>query len=165
MTSESIRSSVHGVFLVAFRVPLCFAALSVGFCLKIYRTTGNMRNQQQQQQQHSMRCQQQGHAEGGRLSLYPLQRAGQSTVVVIPQSFSLFLFACIVLDEIVFFFCFSFFAMLGNKSDREDKVVDSVAAKEYAESLGIPFLETSAKNASNVEEAFLTMASELIRTR
>ena len=53
----------------------------------------------------------------------------------------------------------------GNKSDREDKVVDSVAAKEYAESLGIPFLETSAKNASNVEEAFLTMASELIHTR
>ncbi|CAM9828204.1 unnamed protein product [Hapterophycus canaliculatus] len=55
--------------------------------------------------------------------------------------------------------------LIGNKSDREDKVVDSAAAKEYAESLGIPFLETSAKNASNVEEAFLTMASELIRTR
>lgn len=53
----------------------------------------------------------------------------------------------------------------GNKSDREDKVVDAAAAKEFAESLGIPFLETSAKNASNVEEAFLTMASELIRTR
>lgn len=44
-------------------------------------------------------------------------------------------------------------------------MVDSVAAKEYAESLGIPFLETSAKSAANVEEAFLTMASELIRTR
>ncbi|CAM9730217.1 unnamed protein product [Pylaiella littoralis] len=55
--------------------------------------------------------------------------------------------------------------LIGNKSDREDKVVDSAAAKEYAESLGIPFLETSAKSASNVEEAFLTMASELIRTR
>lgn len=53
----------------------------------------------------------------------------------------------------------------GNKSDRSDKVVDTAAAKEFAESLGIPFLETSAKNASNVEEAFLTMASELIRTR
>lgn len=53
----------------------------------------------------------------------------------------------------------------GNKSDREDKVVDTTAAKEFADSLGIPFLETSAKNASNVEEAFLTMASELIRTR
>lgn len=57
------------------------------------------------------------------------------------------------------------YAKSGNKSDREDKVVDSAAAKEYAESLGIPFLETSAKSASNVEEAFLTMASELIRTR
>lgn len=44
-------------------------------------------------------------------------------------------------------------------------MVDTAAAKEFAESLGIPFLETSAKNASNVEEAFLTMASELIRTR
>lgn len=53
----------------------------------------------------------------------------------------------------------------GNKSDRDDKVVDTAAAKEFADSLGIPFLETSAKNASNVEEAFLTMASELIRTR
>lgn len=55
--------------------------------------------------------------------------------------------------------------LAGNKSDRDDKVVDTAAAKEFAESLGIPFLETSAKNASNVEEAFLTMASELIRTR
>lgn len=55
--------------------------------------------------------------------------------------------------------------LIGNKSDRSDKVVDTAQAKEFAESLGIPFLETSAKNASNVEEAFLTMASELIRTR
>ena len=35
----------------------------------------------------------------------------------------------------------------------------------FADNLGIPFLETSAKNASNVEAAFLTMASELIRIR
>ena len=35
----------------------------------------------------------------------------------------------------------------------------------FAESLGIPFLETSAKNASNVEEAFLTMTSALIKMR
>lgn len=33
--------------------------------------------------------------------------------------------------------------------------------KEFADSLGIPFLETSAKNASNVEQAFLTMARQI----
>ncbi len=33
--------------------------------------------------------------------------------------------------------------------------------QEFADSLGIPFLETSAKNASNVEQAFLTMARQI----
>jgi len=55
--------------------------------------------------------------------------------------------------------------LVGNKSDMEDKVVTTQSAKDYADSLGIPFLETSAKNATNVEEAFLTMAGELIRLR
>ncbi|XP_044291419.1 ras-related protein Rab-1A-like isoform X2 [Varanus komodoensis] len=32
---------------------------------------------------------------------------------------------------------------------------------EYADSLGVPFLETSAKTATNVEQAFLTMAAEI----
>ncbi|XP_015776867.1 PREDICTED: ras-related protein Rab-1B-like [Acropora digitifera] len=32
---------------------------------------------------------------------------------------------------------------------------------EYADSLGIPFLETSAKSATNVEQAFMTMAAEI----
>merc|ERR1711991_580095 len=41
------------------------------------------------------------------------------------------------------------------------RVVDEAAAKELAESLGIPFLETSAKDATNVESAFLKMASEI----
>ncbi|KAK3741273.1 hypothetical protein QZH41_012574, partial [Actinostola sp. cb2023] len=41
------------------------------------------------------------------------------------------------------------------------KVVDFTTAKEYAESLGVPFLETSAKNATNVEQAFMTMAAEI----
>lgn len=36
-----------------------------------------------------------------------------------------------------------------------------IASKEFADSLGIPFLETSAKNASNVEQAFLTMARQI----
>ena len=34
-------------------------------------------------------------------------------------------------------------------------------SQEFADSLGIPFLETSAKNASNVEQAFLTMARQV----
>ena len=33
--------------------------------------------------------------------------------------------------------------------------------QEYADQLEIPFLETSAKDATNVESAFLTMASEI----
>lgn len=33
--------------------------------------------------------------------------------------------------------------------------------QNYANELGIPFLETSAKNATNVEQAFMTMAAEI----
>jgi Ras-related protein Rab-1A len=56
--------------------------------------------------------------------------------------------------------------LVGNKSDRtSDKVVTEEQAKEFGEELGIPFLETSAKSSKNVEEAFLTMAGELIRQR
>lgn len=52
--------------------------------------------------------------------------------------------------------------LVGNKSDlTTKKVVDYTTAKEFADSLGIPFLETSAKNATNVEQAFLTMAAEI----
>jgi Ras-related protein Rab-1A len=39
------------------------------------------------------------------------------------------------------------------------------ASKEFADELGIPYIETSAKSAKNVEESFLTMAGELIRQR
>jgi len=41
------------------------------------------------------------------------------------------------------------------------KVVDFDVAKEFADKLSIPFLETSAKAATNVEKAFLTMAAEI----
>jgi len=52
--------------------------------------------------------------------------------------------------------------LVGNKCDlAAKKVVDFTTAKEYADQLGIPFLETSAKSATNVEQAFLTMASEI----
>ena len=52
--------------------------------------------------------------------------------------------------------------LVGNKCDlTPKKVVDYTTAKEFAEQLNIPFLETSAKNATNVEQAFLTMAAEI----
>jgi len=52
--------------------------------------------------------------------------------------------------------------LVGNKSDMADKkVVEYTVAKEFADSLGIPFLETSAKNATNVEQSFLTMARQI----
>jgi len=52
--------------------------------------------------------------------------------------------------------------LVGNKSDLvTKKVVDFNTAKEFADGLGIPFLETSAKNATNVEQAFILMATEI----
>ncbi|KAI8555214.1 hypothetical protein RHMOL_Rhmol05G0157500 [Rhododendron molle] len=52
--------------------------------------------------------------------------------------------------------------LVGNKSDLvENKVVDTQTAKAFADELGIPFLETSAKDSINVEQAFLTMAAEI----
>jgi len=52
--------------------------------------------------------------------------------------------------------------LVGNKSDlTSKKVVEYSIAKEFADQLGIPFLETSAKNATNVEQAFLLMAKQI----
>ena len=55
--------------------------------------------------------------------------------------------------------------LVGNKSDLVvKKTVDTNTAKEFADSLGIPFLETSAKNSTNVEEAFMKMGAD-VKTR
>lgn len=43
----------------------------------------------------------------------------------------------------------------------DKRVVEYSVAKEYADSMGIPFLETSAKSSTNVESAFLTMARKI----
>ncbi|PON96106.1 Small GTP-binding domain containing protein [Trema orientale] len=52
--------------------------------------------------------------------------------------------------------------LVGNKCDLTDKkVVAYETAKAFADEVGIPFLETSAKNATNVEQAFLTMVAEI----
>jgi len=56
--------------------------------------------------------------------------------------------------------------LVGNKSDKTgEKVVSTEMASNYANQLGIPFLETSAKSSENVEEAFLTMTGQLVRMR
>lgn len=52
--------------------------------------------------------------------------------------------------------------LVGNKNDLTDKkVVDTEVAKEFADSIGIPFIETSALDSSNVEEAFLIMTKQI----
>ncbi|WFD31798.1 ras GTPase [Malassezia sp. CBS 17886] len=52
--------------------------------------------------------------------------------------------------------------LVGNKSDlASSRAVEYDTAKQFAEQLNIPFLETSAKDATNVEQAFLTMAKQI----
>ena len=69
--------------------------------------------------------------------------------------------------------------LVGNKSDLTNKkvveysvakvcgyrawvlTVTDAGSQEFADQLNIPFLETSAKNATNVEQAFLTMAKQI----
>ena len=52
--------------------------------------------------------------------------------------------------------------LIGNKCDSTTKkVVDYETAKQFADELGVPFWETSAKNSTNVEQAFIRMASDI----
>jgi len=52
--------------------------------------------------------------------------------------------------------------LVGNKTDLvNEKVVDTATARQFAESMGIPFIETSAKSATNVESCFVSMARDI----
>ncbi|KAM7535898.1 hypothetical protein Aperf_G00000094481 [Anoplocephala perfoliata] len=52
--------------------------------------------------------------------------------------------------------------LVGNKSDLASKrAVPTEDGQKFADSLSIPFLETSAKTASNVHEAFVKMATQI----
>lgn len=52
--------------------------------------------------------------------------------------------------------------LVGNKSDLESqRQVTFNEGKEYADSLGIQFIETSARSSTNVEKAFFTLANEI----
>uniref|UniRef100_A0A6B2G1N5 Ras-related protein Rab-2B (Trinotate prediction) n=1 Tax=Myxobolus squamalis TaxID=59785 RepID=A0A6B2G1N5_MYXSQ len=54
--------------------------------------------------------------------------------------------------------------VIGNKSDLEDKrEVKKEEGEAFAREHGLIFMETSAKNASNVEEAFINTAKEIHR--
>jgi Ras-related protein Rab-1A len=55
--------------------------------------------------------------------------------------------------------------LLGNKSDLPSQQVTREEAQALADKLGLPFLETSAKTAANVEAAFLMMNADLVRQR
>ncbi|KYQ93403.1 Rab GTPase [Tieghemostelium lacteum] len=55
--------------------------------------------------------------------------------------------------------------LVGNKTDQSDRsVVASAAASQYAMSIGVPFVEASAKSGQNVEQVFQTIANEIYKS-
>ena len=49
--------------------------------------------------------------------------------------------------------------LIGNKCDlEEERVVTYKEAKDFADSVGITFLETSAKERINIDESFMTLS-------
>jgi len=55
--------------------------------------------------------------------------------------------------------------LVGNKIDKANKMVPSEKARALADSMGIPFLETSAIDSTNVEQAFMQITKDLIEKR
>jgi Ras-related protein Rab-1A len=52
--------------------------------------------------------------------------------------------------------------LIGNKTDLTDRrVVSTEEAKELADSLGVTYIETSAKTAIGVEESFIKMTANI----
>lgn len=54
------------------------------------------------------------------------------------------------------------FLNIGNKIDREDREIPTHVGEDFAQRHGMYFLETSAKEAENVERLFMEIAAELM---
>jgi len=51
--------------------------------------------------------------------------------------------------------------LVGNKIDKPNRVIDTNNGQEYAQSLGMSYIETSAKHCTNVDQVFEKMAAEI----
>lgn len=55
--------------------------------------------------------------------------------------------------------------LVGNKADREDKVIDAETGKQLADEYGLEFFETSAKTGLNISELFQHIAHNIIKDK
>lgn len=55
--------------------------------------------------------------------------------------------------------------LVGNKADKEDKVIDAETGKQLADEYGLKFFETSAKTGLNVNELFQDIAHTIIKDK
>lgn len=53
--------------------------------------------------------------------------------------------------------------LVGNKCDKDDRVVSEQEGAELAAHFGVPFVETSAKNNTNVEECYGALARATLK--
>jgi GTPase SAR1 family protein len=58
--------------------------------------------------------------------------------------------------------CLLYCVFLGNKTDREDREIPTYVGEDFAQRNNMYFMETSAKEADNVEKLFMEIAHALI---
>jgi len=53
--------------------------------------------------------------------------------------------------------------LVGNKADKDDRVVSTEEGEELAKAFGVPFMETSAKDNMNVEDCYTALAGATLK--